>query len=355
MSASQLAGLGLLFLLAALPAQAQTPTIDHQPVACAETGKFPKLQAAFAPADAVAKVRVVFQGQTADWYSVAMKQEGVGFVGILPKPNKSLKSFHYYIEVTDKALGTNRTADYTAAVVDSSGACKDKIVAATVASASVLIQGPAGVAAIPAGFASSGVVAGSAAGSSGAAAGAGATAGAGGGGLSATTIGIVGGAVAAGAVVATQVGGGGTTTYSGPYSGTLVNNVIRPNQSNAGCSRNDAHSGTVTVDLDVSSDTVTGDASVQGSSTLVAWIGACAGTPAVGEVQTFGSEFKVSGKTTDFRGSTTVTYAETGANFSYTLAGSLSGDTITGTMTLMIIGPVSLGGSTTFPITLSKH
>src|SRR4026209_299070 len=114
------AGLGVFLLLTCSSAQAQTPRIDHQPVACAAAEKFPKLEARFAPADTVANARVVFQGQNPDWYSVAMKPEGAIFTGVLPKPKKSLKAFRYYIEVTDKTLGTNRTADYTTSVVDSS-------------------------------------------------------------------------------------------------------------------------------------------------------------------------------------------------------------------------------------------
>jgi hypothetical protein len=206
---------------------AQTLNIDHQPVACAAAEKFPRLTARFTPADTVAAARVVFQGQGSEWYSVAMKAEGLAFAGVLPRPKKSLKSFTYYLEVTDQALGTSRTPDYTTSVVDSPGACKGRMMAGSLVSASVILQGPAGVAALPAGFASSGVVvAGSAAGAtsvagsgggvSGAAAGA---AGAGGGGLSATTIGIVGGAVAGGAFLATQVLGG-SATYAGPFQMT---------------------------------------------------------------------------------------------------------------------------------------
>ena len=44
--------------------------------------------------------------------------EGQASVGVLPMPKKELSSFRYYIEVTDKTLGTNRTSEYTAAVVD---------------------------------------------------------------------------------------------------------------------------------------------------------------------------------------------------------------------------------------------
>lgn len=218
-------GLGVLFLLTSSSAQAQTPRIDHEPVACAVAEKFPRLEARFAPVDTVATARVVFQGEnTQEWYSVAMKAEGPAFSGVLPKPNKTLKAFRYYIEVTDKALATNRTADYTAAVVDSSSACKGRIMAATLGTASVVLQGPAGAAALPAGFASTGVAAGSGAGAAAGAAGA-AT---GGGHAAAIALGVVGaGAVAGGLTLASKVTGDDITQQGDVYLGACT------------CARND--------------------------------------------------------------------------------------------------------------------
>ncbi len=206
------AGVGALVFFSS-SVEAQTLGIEHQPVGCVMAEKFPRLEARFAPADTVATARVLFQGQNPEWYSVAMKPEGVLFVGVLPKPKKSLKSFRYYIEVTDRALGTNRTADYTTAVVDSSSACKGKVVAGALGSASVILQGPAGVVALPAGFASSGVVvAGSAAGSGSAAGAAGASAA--GGGVGATALVLGGVAVAGGAVAVAAAKGGGDDNSS---------------------------------------------------------------------------------------------------------------------------------------------
>ena len=223
MENSLLSGLVSLLLVVG-PAFAQTPSIDHQAVACVAAEKFPRLEARLAPPDEVAAARVVFQGQTTDWYSVAMKPEGNVFSGVLPKPKKELKSFRYYIEVTDKAMGTNRTAEYTAAVVDSASACKGKVMAGALGSASVILQGPAGVAALPAGFASSGVVAGSAAGSGSAAGAAGAGGGAGGG--VGTTALVLGGVAVAGGVVAVGASKGGEDSSSEPTGpGTTSGNV----------------------------------------------------------------------------------------------------------------------------------
>lgn len=127
---------------------------------------------------------------------------------------------HTIHEVTDKALGASRTADYITAIVDSSSVCKGKLMAGALASASVVLQGPAGVAALPAGFASSGVVvAGTASGSSAGAAGAGAAAG--GGGLGATGLVLGGAAVAGGAAVvaakAHDSGGSDTSESTARY------------------------------------------------------------------------------------------------------------------------------------------
>ena len=219
------AGLAV-FVLGSVSASAQTPTIDHQPVGCVVADRFPRLEARFASADTVAAARAVFQGANVEqWYSVAMKPEGAAYFGTLPKPKKSLKALRYYIEVTDRALGTSRTADYTASVVRSSSECKGGRTALALGSASLVLQGPAGAAALPAGFASTGVVAGSAAGSSSAAGAAGAAGGCGGGLSGGAVAGIVGGvgAAAAGvAVVAAKSGGG-----DGGSNNSVEGNVYR--------------------------------------------------------------------------------------------------------------------------------
>jgi hypothetical protein len=181
----------------------QAPVIDHRPVACAVAERFPRMEARFTPADSIATARVLFQGATAnEWYSVAMTPEASGFSGILPKPKKSLKEFHYYLEVTDRALRSNRTIEYTTAVVGGAGECQGKVLAATVASAVITLTGPAGAAVVPAGFAAGGVVAAGSAGVAGASG-----AGTGGGGLS-TGVLVAGGAVVAGAGIAVAAGSG---------------------------------------------------------------------------------------------------------------------------------------------------
>jgi hypothetical protein len=327
MSKHLLPGFGVFLFLGSSSTEAQTLRIDHQPVGCAAAERFPRLEARFAPAASVAAARVVFQGQTADWYSVAMKAEGAVFAGVLPKPKKSLKSFRYYIEVTDKALGTNRTAEHTTAIVEGAGACPGKVMAGALGAASVVLQGPAGVAALPAGFASTGVVAGSAAGSGSAAgaAGAGASA-AGGGGLSTTTLAIVGGAVGAGALAVTRASG--SQGFAGAFSFDL-------GYSFGNCSRVHRNSGTLEIELKGNGGTA---AINNARDEVVSVVNAPCG-PAVGTSLSWGmpdASVSQSGDSLSFSQTFTGPSVDGTARVtsSWTFAGSVRGDVITGTFTM---------------------
>jgi hypothetical protein len=198
-------------VLAPVSAAADGPAIDHAPVGCVVAEKFPRMDARIEPLFSVAKATLHFRSATGGpWYVVAMKSESGAFEGILPKPKKSLKAFHYYIEAADTAFATSRTAEYTTQVVDVPGACQGKKVAGVVASASVLLEVPAGAPAIPVGFAPAGI-AGTAAGTTAAATGAAA----GGGGIATTVLLVGGGVAAAGAAVAVAAGHGGGSKGSG--------------------------------------------------------------------------------------------------------------------------------------------
>ena len=190
--------------------------VVHQPVACVVADKFPRFEAQLLPADRVGVARLLFQGATPDWYSVSMKREGDHYVAVLPKPRKSLKSVRYYIEVIGQGAQSSRTPEHVASVVRGASECRTGL-AGTLATASVLVQAPAGVAALPAGFASNGVIAaGTAAGgtSAGGAGSAGATAAAGGGGIGATAL-VVGGLAAGGAVAVGVAAKGGSDDGDG--------------------------------------------------------------------------------------------------------------------------------------------
>jgi hypothetical protein len=181
--------------------------IDHKAVGCVVAEQFPRLEARVIPADAVGKARVFFRTEGGPaWYAVAMKREGEVFAAALPKPKKSLKRFRYYVEVADTALATSRTEEYATDVVTGPGGCAKGMMAGVMSAASVVLEVPAGAAAIPVGFSSAGVVA---AGSTATVAGGGAAASSGGGGLgTGAIVGGLGAVAAAGAVVAVKAASG---------------------------------------------------------------------------------------------------------------------------------------------------
>jgi len=187
------------------PAVVQATEIDHKAVGCVVAEHFPRLEARLNPADSVGRARIFFRTEGGpSWYAVAMKREGDVFLAALPKPKKSLKQFHYYVEVADKAAATSRTEEYATDVVSGTGGCSKGMMAGMMSVASILLEVPVGAAAIPVGFSSAGVVA---AGSAAAAGAGGAAASSGGGGLSTGVIvGGLGAVAAAGAVVAAKSG-----------------------------------------------------------------------------------------------------------------------------------------------------
>jgi hypothetical protein len=204
-------------LLAPALAFGQGVNIDHQGVGCVVVGRFPRFDARLDPAGSVARARLHFRPEGGPhWYFVDMKPEAGLFRGILPKPQKTLHRFSYYIDVTDKGFNESRTAEFALDVASGPAACgRQKVLAGSLAKAKVLIHAPEGVTgapAVPAGFASEGVVTVTSAGVETAA-----TSGAGGG-LGPTAL-IVGGVAVAGgaaAVIATSKGGGGSSTQGPP-------------------------------------------------------------------------------------------------------------------------------------------
>ena len=202
---------------------AQGVVIDHQSVGCVVAGKFPRFDARFDPAAQVVRARLNFRPEGgAHWYFVEMKPEAGVFHGILPKPVKDLHRFSYYIDVTDKSFHASRTAEFQPEVATGPAACgREKVLAAGLPKANVLLHAPEGVVgapSVPAGFAADGVMTAGGAGTTGT------TATAGGGiGAKAAIIGAVVAAGAAGAVLAASGGDSDTgapspppTTIAGP-------------------------------------------------------------------------------------------------------------------------------------------
>jgi hypothetical protein len=197
-------------------------------------------------------------------------------------------------------------------------------------------------------------------GSTGAGTGAGAGAG-GGGGISATTLGIVGAAVAGGAVAANQVLGNedGGDEYRGAYSGQSVD-VLSPNGS---CAITVAHSGTVTLKLEVSeSGAVSGSGDVKGTMTVVAGSAGCpTGTQLAptGSTQEHGCcdpSPAVSGSRASL-GFTDSHPGGAGTNWTYQFTGTLNEPGITGTFTLTTTYANGSPAPTVrvFPMTLTKN
>jgi hypothetical protein len=194
-------------------ATAQTITIAHDGVDCIQAGKFPQFFARFDPKDAVSRARLHFRPSGwPHWYSVPMKLEGANFVGVLPKPEKSLTKIEYYLSVTDQNFGESRSEDHAPVVVSGPAACEQKkVLAAGLSRAGSVIvsppQGIAGLPKVPLGFSGHSVVAGTSGTGSTAAAGAGSAdagpatattaAAATGGGIGTTAL-VVGGVVVAG-------------------------------------------------------------------------------------------------------------------------------------------------------------
>lgn len=274
--------------------------ISHQPVDCVVADKHPRLEARMPPGVDVATARVFFQGAGQEWYSTAMKAEGAAFVGILPAPKRTLKEFRYYIEATSRTLETSRTADRTTRVVGSPGECRGVVAASAAGAASILVQGPAGAAAVPAGFAPAGLVAA-------------------GGGLSATTVAIGAVVVGGGAIAATQLTGSDLTDYAGPVTGDMTFDF-------GGCVRVEHLTLTLVISLDGKGG---GESSSEsGQSRILS--STCPGGPQAGAVEAAG--FPVgpvvqSGSKVSYSASETVASGDGHVDFS----GTLNGNTITGT------------------------
>ncbi len=188
-----------VWLALALAAPAEGPRIEHDAVACVVADKFPQFRARIVPPESIVRARIAFRAAgEPHWYSVALTRgAGDTFIGVLPKPEKKLRAFDYYLSATDSAFGSAQTSEFHPFVESGAAACKGKAAASSLASAAVKVEAPAGAGVTPSGFSSAGL--------------AGAAAG---GGISAVTVLAVvgGGAAAAGVAVAAGKGGGGSTS-----------------------------------------------------------------------------------------------------------------------------------------------
>lgn len=232
--------------------------------------------------------------------------------------------------------------------------------------ATALVQGQALTATITQTNVLTAAQAAGAAGATGATSGA---AGATGGGVSATTIGIVGAAVAGGAVAATQVGKDGEEDNLREFAGALSG---QQNMVFQGCTRAQEMSGTLTIEINSLSGPFTGTAHIAGNVRVLSLVGPQCGPggPQVGSTDTFGiSPTPISGTapTIAFNKEESNTVPASAGNPSsihtvtFAFTGTLSGDTITGTLTQTDRGetPGSSSppgvGTVTYSVTLRPH
>lgn len=202
----RVAALALLaFALAPRGLLAEAPVIEHEGAGCVVANRFPRIEARITPEENVARARVYFRAEgTPHWYFVDMAGEAGRFAAALPKPKPSLKRLEYYVEATDKVMGSSRSAEHTPAVVGSPAECRSGMALATALVQAVVkvgMIGPAGAPlSIPVGFASEGIVSAS----TGAAAGSA-------GGVSGKALAIGGAAAAGGAAAIAAAAGGGSS------------------------------------------------------------------------------------------------------------------------------------------------
>jgi len=227
----------------AAPWKGDRPVIAHKDVGCVVAGEFPKLEACFTPAESVGKAQVQFRAdEKGPWYYVNMKEEGGCRSALLPKPKKDIATFHYFIEVVDRAFtavqqpASAPSQSYAPRVVANRRDCGTGMMMATSTPTGSVIMGVARDAggrvlqaaaansaeatASISGFSADGVTmasTGAAPGSAGA--GSSSTAQTAGG-LGTKTLVIAGGVIGAGALVAVAASGGGGGSGSSGSSGS---------------------------------------------------------------------------------------------------------------------------------------
>ena len=118
-------------LLSPPAVRAEGVAIDHQTVGCVVAGKYPRLNACFAPRSGLARARLYFRVADAppDWYYVEMASDAPCHAGILPRPKKELigRRIQYYVDAFDRSFSESRTPEAEALVVASASECDSKL------------------------------------------------------------------------------------------------------------------------------------------------------------------------------------------------------------------------------------
>jgi len=152
--------LGILAIVSPVAAGAEGVSVDHRTVGCVVAGKYPRLNACFAPASRLARARVYFRVKNAppDWYYVEMASDAPCHAGVLPRPKKDLvgRRIQYYVDALDRDFAESRTKEAEALVVANASDCESKLPVAPVLDGATVAVYPG----LPAGFAGAGAGAG---------------------------------------------------------------------------------------------------------------------------------------------------------------------------------------------------
>jgi len=110
--------LGVTAWLAAAPASAEPPAVEHQPVPCTLPDKPLSLCATVTSDRQLAKSRVYFRSAGDKFYSfVDMVFGGLSFCGTLPAPREGkVKTVEYYVQALDDQYESTRTSTFQMAV-----------------------------------------------------------------------------------------------------------------------------------------------------------------------------------------------------------------------------------------------
>jgi hypothetical protein len=145
--------LGLVALLSPVALRAEGLGIDHRKVGCIVAGKYPSLNACFAPASRLARARVYFRvaDGAPDWYYVEMATSAPCHAGVLPRPKKELvgRKVQYYVDAFDRSFAESRTPEAEALVVSSASECDRRQAVAPILNNATVAVFPS----LPAGFA----------------------------------------------------------------------------------------------------------------------------------------------------------------------------------------------------------
>jgi hypothetical protein len=103
-----------LALAAAVPAAAEAPQVEHQPVPCTVPARAISLCATVTDDGQVSKVRAYFRPAGDKFYSfVDLEFGGIHFCGTLPAPREGkLKAIEYYVQGVDDEYDAQRTSTF---------------------------------------------------------------------------------------------------------------------------------------------------------------------------------------------------------------------------------------------------